>query len=137
MTVPPRFVETPWFTVLMVLAGALALAALYLLRVRHLTARMHAGIGTAGNGDRRLVRQPQHCRERRFENSLDRTCTRLAGPAREVRPVVADVEPEAYKSGHGRSTGRPDRLIIRALRPLSSSWRRVPRIHALHVLTIE
>lgn len=40
VTLPPRFVETPWFTVLMVLAGALTLAALYLLRVRSLTARM-------------------------------------------------------------------------------------------------
>ncbi|QGZ38247.1 sensor histidine kinase [Pseudoduganella flava] len=40
LVVPPRFVETTWFTVLVVLAGALLLAGLYLIRVRRLTARM-------------------------------------------------------------------------------------------------
>lgn len=40
LEIPPSFTQTPWFTALLVLAGALALAALYALRVRQLTARM-------------------------------------------------------------------------------------------------
>jgi len=40
LEIPPTFTQTPWFTALLVLAGALVLAALYALRVRQLTARM-------------------------------------------------------------------------------------------------
>ena len=40
LTLPPRFVETDWFKVLMVALAALLLGGLYRLRVRHLTARM-------------------------------------------------------------------------------------------------
>jgi signal transduction histidine kinase/ligand-binding sensor domain-containing protein len=40
LVLPPRFVETVWFRVLMALLGLLLLAGLYLLRVRRLTARM-------------------------------------------------------------------------------------------------
>ncbi len=40
LVLPPAFVETAWFRVLMVLLGLVLLAALYLLRVRRLTARM-------------------------------------------------------------------------------------------------
>jgi signal transduction histidine kinase/ligand-binding sensor domain-containing protein len=40
LSLPPRFVETGWFTALMALLAALLLGGLYRLRVRHLTARM-------------------------------------------------------------------------------------------------
>lgn len=40
LTLPPRFVETGWFTALMALLAAASLGALYLLRVRRLTARL-------------------------------------------------------------------------------------------------
>ncbi|MCE3261189.1 MAG: histidine kinase [Pseudoduganella sp.] len=40
LEIPPTFTQTHWFTALLVLAAALALAALYALRVRQLTARM-------------------------------------------------------------------------------------------------
>lgn len=40
LSLPPRFVETDWFKVLMVLLAALLLGGLYRLRVRRLTARM-------------------------------------------------------------------------------------------------
>ncbi len=40
LEVPPRFVETGWFTALAALLGGMLLAALYLLRVRRLTAHM-------------------------------------------------------------------------------------------------
>jgi signal transduction histidine kinase len=40
LAVPPRFVETGWFAALLVLLAGLLLGSLYLLRVRHLTARL-------------------------------------------------------------------------------------------------
>ncbi len=40
LDIPPTFIQTRWFTALLVLAGALLLAALYALRVRQLTGRM-------------------------------------------------------------------------------------------------
>ena len=40
LEIPPTFTQTPWFTALLAAAGILALAALYALRVRQLTARM-------------------------------------------------------------------------------------------------
>ena len=40
LEIPPTFTQTPWFIVLLAAAGALALAALYALRVRQITARM-------------------------------------------------------------------------------------------------
>ncbi|KQV82583.1 hypothetical protein ASD15_11355 [Massilia sp. Root351] len=40
LQIPPRFVETGWFTMLLVLLGAMLLAGLYWLRMRHLTFRM-------------------------------------------------------------------------------------------------
>lgn len=41
ITIPPMFTQTPWFVALLAALGALALGGLYVLRVRHLTARMH------------------------------------------------------------------------------------------------
>jgi len=40
LEIPPTFIQTAWFSVLLALACALTLAALYALRVRHLTERM-------------------------------------------------------------------------------------------------
>jgi signal transduction histidine kinase len=40
LEIPPTFTQTPWFIALLVAAGVVALAALYALRVRQLTARM-------------------------------------------------------------------------------------------------
>lgn len=40
LRLPPRFVETDWFKVLMVLAAVALLGGLYLLRIRRLTARL-------------------------------------------------------------------------------------------------
>ncbi|WP_342115291.1 sensor histidine kinase [Pseudoduganella sp. OTU4001] len=40
LEIPPTFTQTPWFIALLVLGGALVLAAAYALRVRQLTARM-------------------------------------------------------------------------------------------------
>ncbi|MTW14141.1 histidine kinase, partial [Pseudoduganella eburnea] len=40
LEIPPTFTQTPWFIALLAAAGGLALAALYALRVRQLTARM-------------------------------------------------------------------------------------------------
>ncbi|WP_170305546.1 sensor histidine kinase [Pseudoduganella ginsengisoli] len=41
ITIPPLFTQTPWFVALLAMAGALLLWGMYVLRVRHLTARMH------------------------------------------------------------------------------------------------
>lgn len=41
ITIPPLFTQTPWFIALLATLGALALGGLYLLRVRHLEARLH------------------------------------------------------------------------------------------------
>jgi signal transduction histidine kinase/ligand-binding sensor domain-containing protein len=41
LSLPPRFVETNWFVVLALLAAAVLLGGLYLLRVRRLTARLN------------------------------------------------------------------------------------------------
>ncbi len=40
LRIPPRFVQTPWFVVLLALAGVLLLCGLYALRIRHLKARL-------------------------------------------------------------------------------------------------
>ena len=40
LVLPPRFVETAWFNALLVLLSVMLLGALYLLRVRRITARM-------------------------------------------------------------------------------------------------
>jgi signal transduction histidine kinase/ligand-binding sensor domain-containing protein len=40
LEIPPGFTQTPWFIALLAAAGGLALAALYALRVRQITARM-------------------------------------------------------------------------------------------------
>lgn len=40
LVVPPRFVETGWFAAALALLAVLVLGSLYLLRVRHLTARL-------------------------------------------------------------------------------------------------
>ncbi|WP_374580499.1 triple tyrosine motif-containing protein [Pseudoduganella sp.] len=40
LEIPPTFTQTPWFIALLVLGGALLLAAAYALRVRQLTARL-------------------------------------------------------------------------------------------------
>lgn len=40
LEIPPTFIQTPWFSALLALGCALALAALYALRVQHLTERM-------------------------------------------------------------------------------------------------
>jgi len=42
VTIPPRFVQTQWFVAVLIAFGVLALYALYLLRVRQVTARMLA-----------------------------------------------------------------------------------------------
>jgi signal transduction histidine kinase/ligand-binding sensor domain-containing protein len=39
--IPPTFVQTPWFVVLLALGGAALLFAAYTLRVRHVTRRLH------------------------------------------------------------------------------------------------
>ena len=40
LTITPRFAQTTWFVVLLVLGGLMLLGALYLLRMRHLNARL-------------------------------------------------------------------------------------------------
>lgn len=59
LSLPPRFVETDWFKVLMVLAAIALLGALYLLRVRHLTARLQERMA-ARQGERERIARGLH-----------------------------------------------------------------------------
>jgi hypothetical protein len=66
------------------------------IHVRHLPARVHPGIRTPGDGQRRRLGQPQDPAERLLDLPLDRTQPRLPGPPGEIRPVVAEIKAEPY-----------------------------------------
>ena len=95
--------------------------------MRHLAARMHARIGTAGDGQRGRLGEPQRPPEGLLDRLLDGGQARLAGPAVERRAVVgqsrAAAGAEASPAGAGRLGGVRSGLATRSTPPA----RRLPR----------
>ena len=60
-----------------------------------LTGGVHPGVGPTGRAQAQLVEEDR--RQRLLENTCDGALTRLAGPTREFRSVVSDIEPQTNK----------------------------------------
>ena len=74
--------------------------------VHHLAARVHPGVRAARHDHGLRHRRPRRLPlEGLLQDTLDRAAARLAGPAREVRAVVGDVQTQtnepAVPSGEG------------------------------------
>ncbi len=65
------------------------------VEVRDLTPRVHAGVGAAGDGQRRPL-DAEHGVERPLELALHRAQAGLPGPAVEAAPVVPQIDPQPH-----------------------------------------
>ena len=88
----------------------------------HLPARVHPGVGPAGDGQPHRLRQPQHVPEHPGQLPLHGPLPGLGRPAGEVRPVVGEVEShpdDRVPGGRGR-LGR--RSLAHRFRRGTGSW---------------